>query len=595
MATETLETLIKMRDELSKPLSDQQRALKKLTEQIRTLQKATTTADREQKKHLELTKQQRKNTLDLIPGVSKLTGNMEKFGGGMGLAVTAAGATVIAVAAVIAGVVALGAALVYTTAKILEITSAEADWATKTRSMFAVMDQKGGSGATQLKIVTDLAKSKGVALQSIAATAQDLLDSGVRNQRELQQSLDAVTDLQAAGSEKTADHLKDLIKRAASARGGFAGQDTWAGTTMFSAVELQKAGTNVKDFYKELSAIKGKPVSQWQVATGQIRASSKEMIKALTQAVSKRVGPIAEKAWTLDRIKNSWAATWQDMTKNIDFGPLYKELRGLMAVFDPLSKSGDSTSKTLTRVVNAIVKGVAWMVKKVTILILDLEIAFLKAVIAINPIWNKMAKFIKDNSETVKGALLGIAVLLAGIIITVLLLAAAFAVLWAIAFLPVLIVVGAFILLGIAIQRVISHFKEWKTAALDAAASLVDGLASGLRKGVVTVTDAAKQLGTAAITSLKAVLGIKSPSKVFEQAGMFSGMGFERGLTRSMKGIDVGMPGVSMSGGGSRAGAIHLGGLQININGIEKAEQVIPASLDTFADWLERIMLEYGH
>ena len=101
------------------------------------------------------------------------------------------------------------------------------------------------------------------------------------------------------------------------------------------------------------------------------------------------------------------------------------------------------------------------------------------------------------------------------------------------------------------------HFKEWKQAATDAAASLVDGLVSGLRNGIVAVSDAAKSMGAAAITALKTTLGIHSPSKVFEQAGMFSGMGFERGLNRSMRGIDVSMPGGSVQGRG-QPGAIQL-------------------------------------
>lgn len=599
MATETLEALIKMRDELTKPLTDQQKALKKITEQIRTMQKVTTLADREQKKHLDLTKQQRKHTLDLIPGVAKLTGNMEKFGSGMGVAVSAAGASALAIAAVIAITGALAVAVAAATVKILEITSAEVDWANKTKAMFAVMDRAGGSGATQLKIVTDLAKSQGVALNSIAGTAQELLDSGVRNQRELQQSLLAVTDLQAAGSEQTATHLKDLIKRAASARQGFAGMDTWAGTTMFSATELQKAGTNVKDFYKELSAIKGRPVTQWQVATGQIRASSKEMIKALTQAVHTRVGPIAEKAWTLDRIKNSWKATWQDMVKGIDFGPLYTAFRQLIAVFDPLSKSGKSTSETLTAAVNAIVKAVAWMVGKVTIGILDLQIAFFTAVIAINPVWNRFARFLKDNSDTIKSALIAVGIAMAGVALIFTIAAALIGGAIFIMFLPLIIIVGSVLLaifaLVAGIRWLMKHFDEMKQAGIDAATGLVDGLVSGLAKGIKAVQDSAKNLGTAAITSLKSVLGIHSPSKVFEQAGIFSGQGYERGLTKSMSGIDVGMPGGSLSGVGGRAGAIQLGGLHVEIRGVEKAEQIIPNLMPALADLLEQVMVEYGH
>jgi hypothetical protein len=56
----------------------------------------------------------------------------------------------------------------------------------------------------------------------------------------------------------------------------------------------------------------------------------------------------------------------------------------------------------------------------------------------------------------------------------------------------------------------------------------------GITNGIGWVVQAAQNLGGAVIGAIKAKLGIASPSKVFEQVGMFSGMGFADGITGAM-------------------------------------------------------------
>jgi len=96
MATETLEMMIRMRDELSKPLTAQQKALKGVNEQIRKMKDESRKASGIQKEHAKLLKTQRDNTLNLIPGVKHLRSNMAELGTGMGLAV---GASALVIAA----------------------------------------------------------------------------------------------------------------------------------------------------------------------------------------------------------------------------------------------------------------------------------------------------------------------------------------------------------------------------------------------------------------------------------------------------------------------------------------------------------------
>ena len=597
MAADSLDVLIRMRDELTKPLTDQQKALKKVTDQIRLLTKQQRDAAVVQKKHLEHLKEQRKNTTNLIPGIQHLREATEKYGTGMGTAAVAGGAMVTATLAVIAVTAALAAGVVYTTTKVLEMVSAETSWAEKTRGMFAVLGKVNDDGRTQLKIVQDLATELYVAPAKIADTARDLLEAGVRNQRELQNDLRAVTELQRFGGDQAAGRLKDILKRSASTRGGFLGKDTWAGSGFASKTELQNIGVDQADFYKRLSKIRGVAVDQFKLQNGLVRVTSKQFQQALTESISQgKVGKGArDMVGGFEELRVHISAVWQKIVSSVNLGPLFKALHELVAVFDPLTKSGKSAQSGLTLALNAIVKAVTWMVRKTTILLLDLQIAFLKGVIKINGVWNEFATFVNKHGTVVRGVLLGLTIAFAAWAAFVLLLAGAFVILWAIIMLPILLVIGAFIALGVAIAEVRKHFDSWKQAATDAAANLIDGLVSGLRKGVTAVVDAAKAVGQGAITSLKNVLGIHSPSKVFESAGLFSGLGFERGLTKSISGIDIGMPGAKLAGAGGGPGEIHLGGIQVSIQGVEKAEQIVPHLIPALTDAIESILLEYGH
>lgn len=78
---------------------------------------------------------------------------------------------------------------------------------------------------------------------------------------------------------------------------------------------------------------------------------------------------------------------------------------------------------------------------------------------------------------------------------------------------------------------------DFFNAASELGAALWEGLQEGIVSGITWVVDSAKQLGDAAIGSLKSVLGIHSPSTVFAEAGMDTGEGFELGVMRSLPGV----------------------------------------------------------
>lgn len=73
------------------------------------------------------------------------------------------------------------------------------------------------------------------------------------------------------------------------------------------------------------------------------------------------------------------------------------------------------------------------------------------------------------------------------------------------------------------------------TAAMNAAGSnlagaIVDGMTSGIRNGISTVVNAAKDMAKKALNAAKDFLGIKSPSREFKAVGKFSTQGLANGL-----------------------------------------------------------------
>jgi hypothetical protein len=573
MANEELQSILTLRDQMSAPLKHIHASLGVATKDMQKLQKET-------KQSTSFTKQ---FTQSMIPEIAA----------GELLADT--------IKAIPGALVDLVSWTIKATASIVELVSAETSWMEKTRGMFAVLGKANDDGKLQLKIVQDLASELYVQPQKIAAVAQDLLESGVRNQRELQNDLRAVTEMQRFGGDAAANRLKEILKRSASSRGGFMGRDTFAGGGFASAGELQSIGVEQKDFYARLSKIRGQTVTQFALQTGMIRVSSKQFQQALTESVSAgKVGKGArDMVGGLEEVRAHWSAVWSKIVKDVDFGPLMKALHGLIAVFDPLSQSGKANAMTLTGALNLMVKGLTWAVKTGTLWMMKLEIAFLKAFIVIAPVVLKIAKWVKKHMDVIKAALISVAVVM-GIV------AVALAVTTFIAFLPLLILVGALVVafgiliavmtaVALAVMYVKKHLSEWGQAAKNAAADLIDGLVSGIRKGIGGVKSAINDLSTGALKTMKDALGIHSPSTEFAKLGHFAGMGFAGGFDASMGGMNLALPAGKIAGGGGGPGEIHLGGIEVNITGVKDAEKIAPSLIPALTDAIEQILIEWGH
>jgi hypothetical protein len=100
--------------------------------------------------------------------------------------------------------------------------------------------------------------------------------------------------------------------------------------------------------------------------------------------------------------------------------------------------------------------------------------------------------------------------------------------------------------------------------------AIMTGWAKGLYLGYSTLYEAIRNVGADAIKAFKALLGIKSPSKVFAKFGEYTTEGYAQGVERGSKRASgavqdmVGMPSVSTTNNTTSGGAVSV---VVNING----------------------------
>lgn len=153
----------------------------------------------------------------------------------------------------------------------------------------------------------------------------------------------------------------------------------------------------------------------------------------------------------------------------------------------------------------------------------------------------------------------------------------------------------------------------WNSFSLvDAGANLMAGLAQGITNGLDAVLSSVTSAGQAVIDRVKAVFGIHSPSKVFEELGGYTAQGFQVGLEGGQPGVQAAMqstlapsvPATSAAAGGAGGGggasvSINLGDIVVNArtgaDPREIAKAVQEAITSQLAIELERLAAGVGY
>lgn len=141
--------------------------------------------------------------------------------------------------------------------------------------------------------------------------------------------------------------------------------------------------------------------------------------------------------------------------------------------------------------------------------------------------------------------------------------------------------------IGTFVSDIFRKLGELPGKALEAGKNLIQGLVKGITQAGKAAIDAVKTLGGNLISGLKNKLGIHSPSKVFEELGLFTGEGYLNGIrssfadvneymTDNMSGMTANMSATVtasvVDGGalsGTAGGSYHGGDVTINVYGAE--------------------------
>lgn len=143
------------------------------------------------------------------------------------------------------------------------------------------------------------------------------------------------------------------------------------------------------------------------------------------------------------------------------------------------------------------------------------------------------------------------------------------------------------------IRAVFSGIGSWLVSA---GRDLVAGFVNGIKSMIGQAVSTARNMASSAANAVKGFLHIGSPSKLFEDYGMFTGQGFLRGLEAQYRPITSSLGGFTAGLGGSiRPGSIATvgapGPATISLSIERSGDQLIDALMEALAD---RISVRFG-
>ena len=308
---------------------------------------------------------------------------------------------------------------------------------------------------------------------------------------------------------------------------------------------------------------------------------------AATAAATLKFGPEFEKQMlSLDQQSKVFHAHISQVFGGLKVEGALGGLQKIGKLFDENTESGKAIKVVFESLFQPVVDAMEHAAPKIERFFLKLEIWSLQAMI-----------LMKEHQEITKAALAATAGVIKGVVLVAryLLVPALWGVATAVlaATWPFLAVVAALGLVGVAVDELRAHWEGMTAwfAALDFAQigiNIVTGLGEGIRKAGGAVFDALKGVVMGAVDGVKNLLGIHSPSTVFdEEIGQQMGEGAAQGIERTtprVKGSledmlsppDSGASASSQGGASSFAhGAASLENVTFNFYGVEGAEQAV--------------------
>ena len=277
-------------------------------------------------------------------------------------------------------------------------------------------------------------------------------------------------------------------------------------------------------------------------------------------------------------------------------------LARLSNMFDKNTETGNAIKVVFESLFQPLLDGLTELVPKAEAAFIQFEMLVLQALIAIKPFGSQILLAAE--------ALGVVALIVGGVLTAVLLVVVGLITFFAVSFGILVIEAVKF---GAAVKEHVVAALDTLRTKFDAAVAFVKGitlndvgqalmrgLADGITAGGAAVVSAMTGQVKGAIDSAKNLLQIKSPSKVFEEIGRFTGEGMAGGIEASAGGVQsslesmVATPDVSAAPGKGSAtgGGVTIG--EINFYGVKDGEAAKADVREMFAQFFGELAMQGG-
>jgi hypothetical protein len=406
----------------------------------------------------------------------------------------------------------------------------------ETLSAFSALEGGPAAAEATLNALRDLEKVLPQNEKTLADWSRGLLAAGVSSDK-LKGALTAVSGaslLVQGGGDKVVGLLKKWQEASI------------AGTKIkFSTSMLAGTGVTEEEFMHAL----GMTPKQLDLAKKQGTLTGEQLSDALVKVLNEKgAGPIATSMNKLSTIWDKFKDNVIKLFEDVDISPFIDALKDLLGIFDQGTDSGKAMKEAITATFNKIFQVAAKVIPYIKEGFKILAILILKTYIALKPVgaalvklWDAVSQG-KGGNETM----------------------AEFALIMArCANMISMFAERATFAIGV-VTKLVTWYDQAKTAGTDLAQGLVDGVNSG----VGWVVDAVRGMGASAISALKGVLHISSPSRIMKQMGHFTAEGFAGGMDAGTGKVEASagkMAGAAVGGAAGGVGGGGKGGVTVNL------------------------------
>lgn len=416
----------------------------------------------------------------------------------------------------------------------IEVSEAKGD-------LIATLEALGGFQGAGQQLFDTIRQVAGVVPQSeaqLATWSEQLLAAGV-NSDKLADALKAVSGaalLVKGGGDKVSSLIAKLNE--ASLQG-----------TKIKFSTSMLAGTGITE--EELMKAMGMTPKQLELAKKQGTLTGTQISDALIKVLGEKGGPRIESdmmniSTTVTKLKDDFKKLFEDV--NVE--PFAKALKDLASFFSQDTKTGQGLKMMLTGFFNKLFEVAAKVLPYIKRGLLLIMIGVLQMYVILKPAIAKFGELWDKITEGKSGPFI-------------------------INELTLSIQRGAF-MLSLFVNAVmvglsaLEKLFNWYDQAKGAAQNLTQGLVDGITSGTGWVIDAIRGMGQSAIDSLKSVLHIASPSKVFAKMGHFTAQGLAVGLDQGSGKVEASAGKLGGAAAGGAAGALSggtpvKGGLTVNV------------------------------